>query len=84
MLTKQTSSDSVNLLEKIIKEGHDVNTFKIPFTVHEKNMINSLVNEHGFILKDYSKTFCKMELSYDKAVSDENCINNEPIRKPKT
>jgi len=85
MLTKQTSSDSVNLLEKIIKEGHDINTFKIPFNVDEKNMINSLVNEHGFILKDYSKTFCKMELSsYDKAISDENCINNEPIRKPKT
>lgn len=85
MLTKQISSDSVNLLEKIIKEGYDVNTFKIPFNVHEKNMINSLVNEHGFTLKDYSKTFCKMELSsYDKSISDENCINNEPIRKPKT
>lgn len=85
ILTKQISSDSVNLLEKIIKEGHDVNTFKIPFTIHETNWINSLVNEHGFTLKDYSKTFCKMELSsYDKSISDENCINNEPIRKPKT
>ena len=81
----QISSDSVNLLEKIIEEGHDVYTFKIPFIAFEKNVINSLVNEHGFILKDYSKTFCKMELSsYDKSISDENCINNEPIRKPKT
>jgi len=84
VLNTQISSDSVNLLEKIIEEGHDVYTFKIPFIAFEKNMINSLVNEHGFILKDYSKTFCKMELSsYDKSISDENCINNEPIRKPK-
>jgi len=81
----QISSDSVNLLEKIIEEGHDVYTFKIPFIAFEKNVINSLVNEHGFILKDYSKTFCKMELSSnERSISDENCINNEPIRKPKT
>ena len=47
-------------------------------------MYNNLINEHGFILKEYSKTFCKMELYSDKEyISDKNCINNEPIRKSK-
>lgn len=83
-LSKQISTDSINLLENIIKDEHDVYTFKIPFNINEKNMINELVNEHGFILKDYSKSFCKVELISDKKIeSDKNCINNEPIRKPK-
>jgi len=82
MATKQTS-DSINLLENMIKEGYDVYTFKIPFTIDEKNMINSLINDYEFTLKDYSKTFCKLELSYDNAISDEKCTNSDPIRKPK-
>jgi hypothetical protein len=78
------SSDSVNRLKKIINEDHDVYTFKIPFIEFEKNMFNSLINEHGFVLKEYSKTFCKVELISDnKTESDKNCVNNEPIRKPK-
>jgi len=33
------------------------------------------------VLKEYSTTFCKIELSIDeKTISDENCINNKPIR----
>lgn len=80
----EISSDSVNRLKKIINEGHDVYTFKSPFIEFEKNMYNNLINEHGFILKEYSKTFCKMELYSDKEyISDKNCINNEPIRKSK-
>ena len=83
-LTKDGSLNSVNLLEKIMNEGHDVYAFKTSFNNEEKKMINSLVNEYGFILKDYSKTFCKVELSSnDQSRSDENCINNEPIRIPK-
>ena len=73
--------DSVNLLKEILKEGHDVNTFKIPFNVHEKNMINYFVEEHEIILKDYSETFCKVYLKNSTLhVSDDVCINNESIR----
>jgi len=83
MLNKQISSDSVDLLEEIIKEGHDVNTFKIPFNVREKNMINSLVNEHGFVLKDYSPSFCKIQvISTTNATSssDKICYELEPLK----
>ena len=76
-----TSLNSINLLENIIKEEYDVYTFKIPFTKAEKNIIYNLVDEHGFILKEFSTTFCKMELSIDeKSTSDQNCINSKPIR----
>ncbi|MEK9993470.1 MAG: hypothetical protein VW646_01815 [Hydrogenophilales bacterium] len=79
---RQVSSDSVNLLKKIIKKGHDVYTFKIPFIEFEKNIYNNLINEHGFILKEHSKTFCKVELSSsENPESDLSCMNNEPIRK---
>jgi len=79
--TNGTYSNSVNLLENIIHEGYDVYTFKVPFNKAEKNIIYNLVDEYGFILKEHSTTFCKIELSSDKkSISDENCINNEPIR----
>ena len=85
ILTKQIASNSVDLLKNLMREGNYAYTFKIPFNEFEKNMIHSLINEHGFTLKDYSKTFCKIELaSYDNSISDENCINGAPIRKAQT
>ena len=85
IVINQTSIASINLLQNIVEEKDDVYTFKIPYNEAEKNIIHSLINEHGFILKDYSETFCKIELdSYDKSKSDENCINGAPIRKAQT
>lgn len=75
------SSNSINLLRELIKDGHDVNIFKIPFTINEKEMISKLTSQHNFILKDHSKTFCKIELpTNEEHISDENCINNQPVR----
>ena len=79
-LNNQISSDSIDLLKKIIIEEHDVYTFKIPFNMAEKTMINELLDEYGFTLNQYSKTFCKMQLSTDKPTYDKDCIDNEPIR----
>ena len=80
--TEEATLDSINLLQDIMEEGYDVYTFKIPLSYGEKDIIQSLIDKHGLILKDHSETFCKVEFSIDKnAISDENCINNEPIRK---
>jgi len=84
-LSKDISLDSVKFLKESIMDKYNVYIFKIPFNLHEKNMINNLVNEHGFILKEHSKTFCKIELStFKDVISDKICINNEPIRIPKS
>ena len=81
IITNGTYSNSIKLLENIIQEGYDVYTFKVPFTKSEKNIINNLIDEYGLVLKEYSTTFCKIELSIDeKIISDENCISNKPIR----
>ena len=81
IITNGTYANSIKLLENIIQEGYDVYTFKVPFTKSEKNIINNLIDEYGLVLKEYSTTFCKIELSInEKIISDENCINNKPIR----
>ena len=81
IVTNQTSINSINLLKNMIEEKYDIYTFKIPFYNYEKNMINELIDEHGVVLSDYSKTFCKMEIkSEQKSISDKECVNNTPIR----
>jgi len=81
IITNGTYLNSIKLLENIIQEGYDVYTFKVPFNESEKNIINNLIDEYGLVLKEYSTTFCKIELSInEKTISDENCINNKPIR----
>ena len=77
-----TSINSINLLQDIIKEKDNVYAFKIPFNNGEKNMIQNLIDNHEFILEEFSETFCKMKLkSEQKSISDEKCLNNDPIRK---
>lgn len=76
----QTRINSINLLQNIVEEKHDIYTFKIPFNNSEKKYIQNLIN-HGFVLEEYSETFCKMKLqSEQKSISDEKCLNGVPIR----
>ena len=48
-------------LKKIIEEGYEVYAWKSK-SRGETNYFESLKNEYGFVLKDHSKTFCKLEL----------------------
>ena len=76
----EISSDSIKLLEKIINDGNNVYMFKRPYTVAEKDLMNDFINNYGFTLSDHSKTFCKIELTSNNKISNENCIDNPPIR----
>jgi len=68
--------ESITLLKKVIDDGYDVYVFKKSTYVGEKDILKLLVSEHGFVLKDYSKTFCKMELPKGNIIkSDESCVN---------
>ena len=52
----------IEQLKKIMKEGYEVYTFKSKWRL-DQFYFDYLKNEHGIILKDYSKTFCKLELT---------------------
>lgn len=79
--TNESQTNSIELLKNIIKNGSDVYTFKVPFSESEKNIISNLVEKYEFILKEHSSVFCKVELTTNKeSTSDENCVNNKPIR----
>jgi hypothetical protein len=79
----RTQVYSVELLKKLSDEGHEIYMFKKPFTYNTLEIRNTLVEEYKVILKEHSKTFCKVEFNDLKNTkSDEGCLNNEPIRIP--
>ena len=49
-------------LKKLIREDHEAYTFKSHKIHFEPLYFRYLELEHGIILKDYSKTFCKMAI----------------------
>jgi len=70
--------ESIELLKQIILDRYDVFIFKQPTGSMEKNTIKDLINDHGFIVKDYSKSFCKIMLKEPNEVkenSDDICLN---------
>lgn len=71
------SSDSVILLKKILQDGYNVYVLKEPTAKYEKDSLRFLTNEHGFIIKDHSKSFCKILIEEGKfQKSDDVCLKN--------
>ena len=70
----ELSNDSVNLLEQIINEDNEVFIFKTPTTNDEKETLQNLIDNYGFVLKDYSKTFCKVDFSQNNEKTDVVCM----------
>jgi len=71
-----TLKESVPLLKQIVTEGYDVYTLKNGSKIADKETFRELVEHHDMILKDYSKSFCKLSLvedSNDKS-TDKICI----------
>lgn len=67
--------ESIDILKETISEGYDVYVFKKSSYHSDKPFFKYLSDNHGIILKNYSNTFCKMELrenNNDK--TDEICI----------
>lgn len=76
----EISLESVNLLKEILEEGKEVYIFKEPTESDEKEMFVKLVNEHNIIFKDFSPTFCKVELNIQgKSIDnvDKVCITEQ-------
>ena len=59
---KHVSEDSISLLKKIIEDDYSVYIFKNPTTIHEKTIFHDLIDNHDFVLKDYSESFCTVKI----------------------
>jgi hypothetical protein len=68
--------DSIELLKEIILVDYDVFIFKKSTTSLEKQLLNTMIEEHNFVLKDHSKSFCKIFVltNMSKITSDNECL----------
>jgi len=68
----------LSTLKTIIGDGYNAYTFKTNIFPFDAKYFKILEAQHGIILKDYSKTFCKMELI---SSTEENVDNysSDPI-----
>lgn len=57
------SAESVSLLKEILRDGRDVYIFKNPTEGIEKEFFAKLVKDYNIVFKEYSTTFCKVELN---------------------
>lgn len=76
---KSISQESIDLLRKTIQDSYEVYVFKEPTSNQEKESLKFLISNHGIILKDYSNSFCKIELTDKKdgtQMTDQICIEN--------
>ena len=75
--TERIQIDKLNTLKNLLENGYTVYAFKNNMFVYDKKYFDFLETEHGIILKDYSQTFCKLELISEKKES--NNIKSDPI-----
>jgi len=73
------SQEPIKILKKVMKDGYDAYTFKEPDRKFEPLYFRYLEAEHGIILKDYSKTFCKMDLIENVSETGENKIKSDDV-----
>jgi len=66
--------ESFTLLKRVLHDGYNVYTFKETTYEGEKEILRSLIENHGIVLKEYSKTFCKMEFANESMRNDDICI----------
>jgi len=67
---EKVKEDRIQILETLIEEGYPAFTFKINGNHRDVLFFRYLEAEQGIILKDYSKTFCKMVIVENEFVRD--------------
>jgi hypothetical protein len=66
-------------MKSLIENGESLFIFKDYVNKNEKIFRQVLVDDYGYVLKDYSKSFCKLEISENdqklgKELSDKSCF----------
>ena len=81
--TKDIPEFKIKILKKIMTDGHTPYAFKNNMFFYDEKYFRYLESEHGIILKDYSKTFCNLELisntteGIDDISSDAICFKDD-------
>lgn len=72
--------EPIKTLKNILEQGPKSFMFKGGSSLRDVNYFKYLNENHGIILKDFSKTFCKLELinNFTQTISDEN-INSDDV-----
>ena len=71
---KNTPQKTIQILKEVMNSGYEVYTFKDNFKL-EADYVRYLVENHGFVLKQNSNTFCKLELLNENDIKLNNFIN---------
>jgi len=79
LIKEKIPGDHVERLETLIGEGYDAYTLKINWNIRDILFFRYLEAEHGIILKDYSKTFCKMVIVENEFVTDEKDLESDDV-----
>ena len=69
--------ESLALLKQVLNDGYNVYTFKETTYEGEKDILKLLIDKREIVLKEHSKTFCKMEFAQSNTTSDDVCIIND-------
>jgi len=80
------------VLKNLLNEGHKTFAFKENRNEINPHYFRCVENDHGIILKEYSKTFCKLELEknilpeldHQVELSDDSCYIYKGVIIPKT
>jgi len=60
---KKISRDKIQTLKEILEKGYTGYTFKSNMNFYDEKYFKFLEGKHGIVLKDYSETFCKLEIN---------------------
>jgi len=67
-------AETEDYLDYVLEKNYDVYVLKTETYPGEKKLLRNLINEKGLTLKDYSKTFCKVQITNGTGSIDKVCI----------
>ncbi len=76
---KGVPQQPIDTIIKLIKDGYDVYAFKNHWWDVDPQYFRYIEKNYGLILKDYSETFCKMELAEDIKIINEIISQSDDI-----
>jgi len=76
--TNEIPKFKTETLKRILSDGYTAYAYKINMFTNDAKYFKFLETDHGIILKDYSETFCKLELISENQSGTEN-LNSDSI-----